>query len=46
MANVYTFMKREVDAGVPMNLKKTQKKVAEATVASEMSLKSQPTPGL
>lgn len=36
---VYTFMKKETDAGVPMNIKKTQKRVAEAIGVSERSVR-------
>jgi hypothetical protein len=39
VANVYKFMKIEADAGVPTNLKKTQKIEAEATGVSERSVR-------
>jgi hypothetical protein len=37
MVNVHKFMKREPDAGVPMNLKKLQTRVARATGILERS---------
>jgi hypothetical protein len=39
VANVYKFMKREADARVPTNFKRTQTSVAQATRVSERSVR-------
>lgn len=38
--NVYTFMKSEMEIGIPRNLKQVQKRVAEATGVSERSVRN------
>jgi hypothetical protein len=39
VSNVYEFVKRESDVEVPTNLKKTEKRGAQATGVSEMSVR-------
>lgn len=39
IANVYRFMKREAEANAPINLKKVQERVVQATGVSESSLR-------